>query len=109
MSGNKETVQERLERMKKQKEASGGTELVSQLTHETTGEPDFKELAQRLSARNQKERVLKRDTTEKITFYIDQDVIAAFYALCTEHGDKTRYINQALRDFIKKKARELDV
>ena len=111
MSRNeRESVQERLERMKKQKESAGAeTELVTQLAHESNGEPDFEELAQRLKERYDEKKVSKLDGTEKLTVYVDKDVAAAFRALCIERGDQRRYINAALRDFVLKKARELDV
>lgn len=113
MSRNdKESVQERLERMKRQKESAGagaGVELVSQLSHESSRETDFKELAQRLKERYDEKKVSKLDGTEKLTVYVDKDVAAAFRALCVERGDQRRYITAALQDFVLKKARELDV
>lgn len=111
MSRNdKESVQERLERMKRQKESAGaGVELVSQLSHESSGGTDFEELAQRLKERYDEKKVSKLDGTEKLTVYVDKDVAAAFRALCIERGDQRRYITAALQDFILKKARELDV
>ena len=109
---NRESVQERIERMKQQREASGAgnNELVSQIAHESNGEPDFKDLAQRLQARHDevKEATPKKEE-EKTTLYIDKSVYDAFRALCINRGDQKRYINEAIQDFVLKKARELDV
>ena len=57
MSKKNETAKERLARMQREKEEAEarakasekeGSSLVSQLTHETSGEPDFTEIARKL-------------------------------------------------------------
>ena len=109
----KETAAERLERMKREKEAAkqqtkDNTDLVGQLTHESNGEPDFEELAEKLKKRQDEEKegsVLSGAV--KYTIYIDSAVAEAFQALCLKRGDQRRYANEAFRDFVQKKAREL--
>lgn len=110
----KETAAERLERMKREKEqagAAGGdnTKLVSQLTHESTVDPDYKEIATKLRERQNKEKKSKLAGTVKYTIYVDKDVAEAFQALCLNRGDQKRFATEALADFVRKKARELDI
>ena len=112
MTNHKESVQERLERMKREKEAAKAAEpekVVNQLTHESDGEPDLKEMARKLQERHQKEARSVNTNTIKDTLYIDEDIYNAFNALCLQRGDKKRYVNQALKDFILKKTKELGI
>ena len=108
---NKETPAERLARMKREQEAareqSGKENIVDQLTHEATGEPDFAELARKLQERQEEEKVGENFSHVKMTIYVQSDVAAAFNALITKRGQQKEFVNQALRDFIKKKAKEL--
>lgn len=109
MSNNTETAAERLARLKREKEAAkeaGGTDLVSQLTHESDGEPDFAELAEKLKNRKEGVEAAKPEWI-KFTIYIDRPVAEAFQALCTERGDQRRYATAAFADFVKKKSKEL--
>lgn len=114
MSKN-ETAAERLARMKKDREAamakesSEPTKLVEQLTHNSDGEPDFSELAKKLKKRQDKEKKSALTGAVKYTIYIDEDVAEAFQALCLKRGDQRRFANEAFVDFVKKKARELDI
>ena len=107
----KETAAERLARMKREKEQadSGDSKLVSQLTHESGVEPDFKEIAQKLKERQNKEKKSHTTGVVKYTIYIDEDVAESFQALCLERGDQRRFATEALADFVRKKARELDI
>lgn len=115
MSNNKkESAVERLERMKREKEASrearkdNPAELVSQLTHESTGEPDFGEIARKLEERKAQEATGgANDGYVKMTLYVREDLARSFDALVSRHGQKKEYINQAIQDFVAKKAREL--
>ena len=109
----KETVQERLERMKREKEeaaarsGSDGPNLVSQLTHEASGEPNFAEIAEKLEQRKEQQPKGQNAGYVKDTIYIREDIFRSFNALCTERGDKKKFVNQALADFVQKKALEL--
>ena len=109
---NKETAQERLERMKREQEAARAagdnkSDIVSQLTHESTGEPDFAELAKKLAERQATESKGENTDHVKMTIYVKQDIADAFNALITKRGQQKEFVNQALADFIQKKAREL--
>ncbi len=111
MSKQKETTEERLARMKKEQEAAKAgkdTELVKQLTHESTGEPDFNEITKKLKARKEKEAKSKNDGYTKTTIYVRTDVLEAFDALQTRHGQRKEMLNEALMDYIQKKTRELE-
>lgn len=113
MSKNTESAIERLERLKKEKAAEKEaskeeTGLVSQLTHQSDGEPDFKELAEKLKERQEAEKETSSLAyTVKYTLYVQEDVAAAFNALCTKRGDQRKFANQALKDFVAKKVKEL--
>jgi hypothetical protein len=103
---------ERLANLKKEQEAAKAavpkdTELVSQLTHENDGKPDFSELAQKLQERQEKEAKGENQDHVKMTMYIRKDIYDAFNALITKRGQQKEFTSQALSDFIQKKAREL--
>lgn len=109
----KETTQERLERMKREREEAvmktgdGDNSLVDQLTHTDNGEPNFAEVAQKLRERQEQETKGENDDCEKMTIYIRKDIAAAFNALSTKRGQKKEFANIALADFVQKKIREL--
>lgn len=114
MSNNKETVKEKLERLKREKEeaaakigANEGADLVSQLTHENAGEPDFAEIAKKLQERKAQEAKGENDSHVKMTIYVREDVAEAFNALITKRGQQKEFVNIALADFVAKKIREL--
>lgn len=114
MSNKKETALERLERMKREKEEAkeaetGNQDLVSQLTHESDGDPDFTELAGKLKQRQDEKRVYPRKGYVKYTIYVEEPIAEAFQALCIERGDQRRFASEAIADFVQKKARELDL
>lgn len=112
MSNKKnETAKERLERQRKEAELrkqTGGTDLVGQLTHESDGEPDYAAIAEQLKQRQASTAAAKPDYV-KFTIYIDRPIAEAFKALCTQMGDQRVYATEAFADFVKKKARELDI
>lgn len=110
----KETTQERLERMKREREeqkkaGSTDTNLVEQLTHEDAGEPNFAEIAKKLRERQEQETKGENEGYTKMTIYIRDDVARAFSALVTKRGQQKEFANQALSDFVQKKIRELDI
>ena len=110
MSKNNESAIDRLAKMKAEKEArSKETDLVGQLTHANTGEPDFAEIAQKLKDRNDGGKTSVMAGAVKYTIYIDENVATAFDALCVKRGDQRRYANEALKDFVLKKTRELGI
>ena len=110
----KETAQERLARMKREKEAAQETnkesqksDLVGQLTHESDGGPDFSDLAKKLEKRKEKEAKGENEGHVKLTIYIRKDIADSFNALITKRGQQKEFANQAFADFVAKKAREL--
>lgn len=116
MSRQRETAADRLAKMKRDKEAAERVkektaaqtaELVGQLTHESTGEPDFAELAEKLEARKEKEARGENEGHVKMTIYVEENLAKSFNALITKRGQQKQYINQALREFVQKKAKEL--
>lgn len=112
MSQPKETAKERLERMKREQEAAKAAakdspNLVDQLTHESTGEPDFSEIAKKLEERKAKEAKSENEGYVKMTIYIREDIAASFNALITKRGQQKEFANQAFADFVQKKSKEL--
>lgn len=113
MSNQKETAKERLARMQREAAEKGGsgdnTDLVSQLTHEDSGDPDFTEIAEKLKERQAKEAKGENDGYVKMTIYIEKSIADSFNALITKRGQQKEFANQALADFVQKKARELGI
>lgn len=117
MSKQRETAQERIARMQrerqqaekaaKESQSTQTTELVGQLTHESDGEPDFAELAKKLEERKQKEAKGENEGHVKMTIYVEENLAKSFNALITKRGQQKQFINQAIRDFVQKKAKEL--
>lgn len=118
MSNQKETVKERMARLQREKEEAAAkakagekdsSSLVSQLTHETSGEPDFAEIAKKLEQRKAQEAKGENENHVKLTIYVREDIYNSFNALITKRGQQKQFVNQALSDFIQKKARELGI
>lgn len=114
MSNNKkESATERLERLRREKEeakkaAKESPDLLGQLTHESDGELDFGEIANQLEARKAMEAKGENEGHVKMTIYVDEKLAKAFNALITKRGQQKEFVNQALRDFVAKKYRELN-
>lgn len=116
MIKEKESVKDRLARMQQEaaaraaaEEATGKNDLVGQLTHETDGEPDFAELAEKLEERKAKESRSENEGHVKMTIYVDESLAKSFNALITKRGQQKQFINQAIKDFVIKKSKELGV
>lgn len=115
MSNKKESTVERLERMKREKEAAkeaakeNAPKIVSQLTHDSDGEPDFSEIAKKLEERKAQESKGENEGHVKMTIYVREDIARSFNALITKRGQQKEFVNQALSDFVAKKVRELDI
>lgn len=108
----KETVQEKLQRLKREKEEAAaktdqGDSLVSQLTHEEDGSPDFTDLAAKLEERKAMEAKGENEGFVKMTIYVEESLARSFNALITKRGQQKEFVNQALKDFVQKKAKEL--
>lgn len=111
MSNNKETVAEKLARLQKESEKSAPevtpTDFVDQLTHESDGERDFSDIAQKLEERKALEAKGENEGYVKMTIYIREDIAKSFNALITKRGQQKEFANQAIKDFIEKKVIEL--
>ena len=106
----------RLQKIGENKEAVQAAQNASQravianLTGaEEQAELDYTQIAKELAERQKAVTEQKglNDGYTKDTIYIRDDLYAAFNALCVERGDKKRYANEAIEDFIKKKYAEL--
>lgn len=91
----------------KESQSSWMAELDVQPTHESGGEPDFAELAVKLEERKQKEARGENDGHVKMTIYVEENLAKSFNALITKRGQQKQFINEAIRDFVQKKAKEL--
>lgn len=113
MSKQNESAAERLERLKKEKEAAKvlnrDTQLVDQLTHESDGEPDFNAIAEKLEERKALEAKGENHGHVKMTIYVEESLARSFNALITRRGQQKEFINQAIRDFVQKKVKELNL
>ena len=113
MNNKRESAAERLERMQREKqdarEHAEKSDLVSQLTHESDGEPDFTAIAQKLKERKAKESKGENQGYTKMTIYIRDDIFESFNALITKRGQQKEFANQAFSDFVAKKIRELNL
>ena len=109
----KETVQERIERMKREqaaaKAAEVNTDLVEQLTHESDRDPDFTQIARKLQQRKEEVAKGENEGYQKMTIYIRDDIADSFNALITKRGQQKEFANIAFADFVAKKVRELGV
>lgn len=111
---SKETALERIERLKREQAEAAAKEdpiaendVVAQLTHEDAGEPDFTEIAKKLEERKAQEAKGENEGYVKMTIYIREDIAASFNALITKRGQQKEFANQAFKDFVAKKIREI--
>lgn len=110
MSKKGEKAIDRIQRLKNENRVGPGKELVGQLTHEATVGENFEELAQKLKERQRAERdpaLSDPNKYVKYTIYVEKPVAEAFQALCLKRGDQRKHANQAIKEFVEKKAREL--
>lgn len=110
---NKNRVASKLEQMRRDTgEARAAdpihnADLVEQLAHEESGQPNFAAIAKKLKENQEAEKKPSfLEGTTKFTIYLDNDVAEAFKALCVDRGDQRRYATEAFSDFIIKKAKE---
>ena len=110
---HKETVSEKLARLQRETENAApadpivNTDFVDQLAHEDAGEPDFAELAKKLEERKAQEAKGENEGYVKMTIYVEEKLAKSFNALITKRGQQKQFVNQALREFVQKKAKEL--
>ena len=71
------------------------------------GVVDFEDLAEKLEVRKAIEKKGANDDHVKMTIYVESAIAKSFRALVTQRGQQKRYVNEALRDFVQKKAKEL--
>ena len=113
MKNNKETVAEKLARLQRESgEAApadpiANTDLVDQLAHEDAGEPDFAEIANKLAERKAQEAKGENEGYVKMTIYIEENLAKSFNALITKRGQQKAFANEAFKDFVIKKSKEL--
>lgn len=113
MSQN-DIIKDRLKAIAEQKKSTDQNrpDVISSIVAGETADNKLKEIAEDLKKRKEqynpksKDGVFK-DNYVKDTIYIEKDIYEAFNALCLEYGDKKRFANQALRDFVIKKHEEL--
>lgn len=67
---------------------------------------DMKKIAEELKKQHVEPESLNAGH-RKATFYIREDLYAAYEALCKERGDRKRIINEALEEYIVKRYKEM--
>lgn len=108
MADKKSLLNQRLSKLDNQKEEIKSANVVNNIIAGKE-EKDLKAIAQELKERKEKEpdSINDPDLYIKDTIYIEKDVYEAFNALCLKRGDKKQFTNEALRDYVKKKYKEL--
>lgn len=101
-------INDRLNGIQKQ-ELGGGdrSEFVEKLVNHDVDTIDMAAIAEQLQKQRTEEPVSANDGYTKDTLYIENDLFRAFNALCVKRGDKKKFANEAIRDFVLKKYREL--
>lgn len=111
MSNNR--INERLRKIEESKKKNQGKlshaqqNVIDQMTEKKDDSTDFEAIAKELEARKQAEAKGENDGYTKDTIYIEDSIYKSFNALCLKRGDKKRFTNEALADFIKKKYKEI--
>ncbi|GLI84813.1 hypothetical protein ANABIO32_25300 [Rossellomorea marisflavi] len=81
----------------------------SNVNNKSTPSTDFGSLAKKLKKSSAAKRKPKFDETHsRDSVWIRNDLKKVLKDVCTEKGDKTRIINEALEDYFRKLASELD-
>lgn len=107
MSKKNDPVNERLKRLMADDQLKKeNTRAVDSIVNQDAAKIDFSNIANQFEGIMEKQPTYKEGTT-KLTLYLDNDIAAAFYALCTKRGDKRKYASQAIADFVTKKYHEL--
>lgn len=107
MSNNsKETMQERMERLKREAEKAKETPVARTIAQGEDADTDFEKIAEAFAAMQPEHPQVKPEEV-KVTLYIDAQVYAAFEKLCVARGDKKRNTNAALAEFVLKRYREM--
>lgn len=108
MASKNNLLNQRLSKLDNQKEEIKNANVVNSII---TGkeEKDLKTIARELKERKEKEPDSINDPNLYIkdTIYIEKDIYEAFNALCLKRGDKKQFTNEALRDYVNKKYKEL--
>ena len=111
MANKNSLLDEKLKELEKQKEEVGKNkkDVVNNIVTGEDSEVNFKEIANQLKERKENEAESLNDPNlyVKDTIYIEKDIYEAFNALCLKRGDKKQFTNEALRDYVKKKYKEL--
>lgn len=104
-------LQDRLAGLQQEKETIKGNsgKVISGIINQEQETPDFAKIAEMLEARKQEEAKGKNDNHIKDTIYVEETIYRSFNALCVQRGDKKKFVNEALSDFVKKKVKELGI
>lgn len=103
-------INERLNSIQQKKEqfAHNGDkgELVTKIMNQEEEKVDMKAIAEALQEQREEQPGLNVGY-RKDTLYIQEDIYNAFNALCVNRGDKKKFVNEAIQDFVLKKYKEL--
>lgn len=111
VSTNKETMQERMERLKREKEEAqknnSKSTVISQLTHEADSTTDFEKITEEFQKLQENKQPGANEGYTKDTIYIKDSLYKAFNTLCVNRGDKKKHVNAAIEDYVLKQYREM--
>lgn len=104
-------LQDRLAGLQQEKDTikSNPGKVISGIINQEQDTPDFAKIAEMLEARKQEESKGENDNHIKDTIYVEETIYRSFNALCVRRGDKKKFVNEALSDFVKKKIKELGI
>lgn len=107
---NKETMKERMERLKREKEQmqpGDKSAVISQLAHEQDATADFEKITEEFKKFQENKQPGANEGYTKDTIYIKDSLYKAFNALCVNRGDKKMHVNAAIEDYVLKKYKEI--
>ena len=104
-------MKDRLNKIKQEQGTIKGNpaKVIGGIINQEQETPDFAKIAEMLEARKQEEAKGENDNHIKDTIYVEETVYRSFNALCVRRGDKKKFVNEALADFVKKKIKELGI
>lgn len=100
-------INDRLNGIQKQELGGDRSDFVEKLVNHDVETIDMAAIAEQLQQQRSEEPVSANDGYTKDTLYIENDLFRAFNALCVKRGDKKKFVNEAIRDFVLKKYREM--
>lgn len=104
-------INDRLKKMAEKKPESRQNitqaEMMAQMTDKKDDTPDFSAIAEELEARKHSEAKGENDGYIKDTIYVEASIYKSFNALCVRRGDKKKFTNEALAQYVEREYKKL--